>query len=882
MSTFSLRSVSPAEQTAIRGQLGQLGLKLDRTSRELDTAALSGTALDPAALEAAAKAQGRPGELDLALVKKLIQAAHPPSAADQQQMIAARAGQQNLVQRTDTVADELFALSTGAALPSKAELGKLEARTTKIKQELDSLWLDEQRLRWLEPSEIAAIGSSASSLVKALAAFQERASTLVLGEATPPLPTYAQLLSTLNRNGLDIGAWAGHFLGDAAYFPQASAACRQDHLALFGLDPATFDAHFEVVRSEGYTRSEPAIRTTKPIDLDLSGRGLSSIGYADWLEHKGDLNLAGNELEGTWALPQLIHGSLSLADNAFQDLGSAFGEPIRIEGDLDLSNNKNLSSLESFTKIEVGGDVSLVGIPATYLPAELSEHLVFGGKLILHASQHGLIDSAQDQGYPVVVVGEDHPAPPFVLPADPAAMLKDVEATSLLEPSQLRQLIGAVDYHERLAIADGLIPEARGEGEHAAKAYALLCRLSHAAAIAVFAEEAKLIPVDPEAPIPPALLALPTWKLQALANPVSELDHEFDAAHTKPSFQYPPAPHFATPRATRLLDLLLDRARQGAPITQSVYVLDGADRCRAALEIIAHQVESVREDKGLSWVKVKGAAGERQASELWSGLPEQVLSDPKEMARIAQRLPKNKAFARLLETQARHLDLLGLAIIREQLTVLADPSPALASALAAVRGLTQASTLKEAQAAVSSIRAQLSALNDIERGALLQEVDSQDVLVLAKGGEGRVRLELAGLGLELLAGLEGDRQSRAATRVAELAVELLYQHPAIGAQAEAHANAVFDALQGSTLGDTLVRLNWALAPHPRGKAVLERQLDRLVATATEPESIYAMAATRYSQVIMPRKDALLAKLMGLPAQGDLGAAVARVLERLGA
>lgn len=885
MTTFSLKSVSPAEQTAIRGQLGQLGLKVDRSMRELDSAALSGTALDPAALEAAAKAQGRPGELDLALIKKLVQAAHPPSAVDQQRIIAAQAVQQNLIQRSDSVADELFALSSNATLPTKAELGKLEARATKIKQELDSLWLDEEKLGWLEPAQIAAIGSSASNLVKALAAFQERASTLVLSAAEPPSPTYAQLLSTLNRDGLDIGGWAGCFLDDAAYYPEASRACRQDQLALLGLDPATFDAHFTIVPHEGYTRTEPALRTQKPIDLDLSNRGLSYLGYADWLEHSGDLNLAGNALGGTWGLPLLIHGSLSLADNAFEELSSGFSQTIRVEGDLDLSGNRNLRSLEGLASIEVSGDINLIGVPATSLPSELSEQLVLGGKLILHASQHGLIESAQERGYQVAIVGEDHPAPSWPLPADPAALLKDAEAVALLEPAQLRQLIGAVDYHERLAIADGLIPEARGEGEHAAKAYALLRRLSHAATNAVFAEEAAQIPTDPQAPIPPELLALPTWKLEALVSPAGELDRAFDLAAIsakKPPLQYPPAPHFATPRGTRLLELLLERARQGAPITQGLQVLDGADRVRAALEIIAHQVESVREEKGLSWVKLKGSKAERPASELWSGLPSEVLSEPREMARIAQRLPKNKAFARLLETEARHLDPLALAIVKEQLAVLADPSPALASALAAVRGITRSSSLAEAQSAVAVVRAQLPSLSEIERGALLQEVDSQDVLVLAKGGDGRVRLALAGLGLELLGGLEHDRKSRAAGRVAELALELLYQHPAIGAEAEAHANAVFDALHGATLGTTLVRLNWALASHERGKAVLERQLDRLVDTASEPDSIYALAATRYSQLILPRKDALLAKLMGLPAQGELGEAVARVLARLGA
>lgn len=888
MTTFSLKNVSRAEQTAIRGQLGHLGVKVDSSAQELDASLLSGTPLDPATLEAAAKAQGRPGELDLALVKKLVEGVQPPSAADQLRIQAARATQQNMVQRAATVAEELGALSDSAELPSKAQLGKLAAQATKIQYELDSIWRDDQKLGWLEPSEVEAIGSSATKLVTALAAFEHHAAGLVQALEAPPTPTYAQLLSTLNRNGLDIGGWAGCFMGDATLFAKMSQECRQRQKELLGLDDATFDAHFSIVKQDGYSRSEPAIRTTQPIDLDLSGRGLEFLGYFDWLEHSGNLNLAGNELRGTWGLPEVIHGSLSLADNAFQELGSTFDRPVRIEGDLDLSHNRNLRSLDGHAKIEVTGDVNLVGVPATSLPSAFGESLVFGGKLILHATQHELISSAEYRGYAFQIVGEDTPETLPPLPPDPAALLKDPEAAWALEPRQLRQVIGAVDYHERLAIADGLIPEARGQGDHAAKAYRLLDRLSYQASNAVFAEEAALLPTDPKAPLPAELANLPTWKLQALIGPASELDHESELAALKAkqpkTMSYPPAPHFEMPRGTRLLGLLLERARQGEPISHKVHVMDGADRTRAALEILAHQVLSVRQDKGLSWVKLKGSPVEQLASELWTGLPAQVLSEPQELERIAQRLPKNKAFAQLLKTEARQLDLLRAAIVDEQLAVLAEPRPALAAALTAVRGITPASTPEQAAGAVALIRKQLPMLSEIERGALLQDLDSQDVLVLAKAGPGpaigEVRLTLAQLGLELYSGLDYDRKTRAAQRVAEQAVELLYNHPTIGPAAEAHANAVFDALHGATLGQTLVKLSWVLGQHDRGKLVLERQLDRLVDTATEPESIYALAATRYSQLIMPRKEALLAQLKSLPAQGDLGEAVARVLERL--
>lgn len=884
MTTFSLKNVSRAEQTAIRGQLGHLGVKVDSSAQELDGAALSGTPLDPAVLEAAAQAQGRPGELDLALVKKLVEGVQPPSAADQLRIQAARATQQNLVQRAGTVADELGALSSSAELPGKAQLGKLAAQATKIQQELDSIWRDDKKLGWLEPSEVEAIGSSATELVTALATFEHHAAGLVQALEAPPTPTYAQLLSTLNRNGLDIGGWAGCFLDDSTLFAKTSQKCRKTQKKLLGLDDATFDAHFSIIKQDGYSRSEPAIRTTQSIDLDLSGRGLDFLGYFDWLEHTGDLNLAGNELTGTWGLPELIHGSVSLADNAFTELGSGFDRPVRIEGDLDLSHNRNLRELEGHAELEVTGDLNLVGIPATYVPSTFEDRVKVGGKLIIHASQPDLISSAQERGFKVEIVGEDHPAQPFALPSDPAALLKDPEAAAALEPSQLRQVIGAVDYDERLAIADGLIPEARGQGEHAAKAYRLLDRLSYKASNAVFAEEAALLPTDPKAPLPAELADLPTWKLQALVGPASELDHEAELAALKAkkpqAVSYPPAPHFEMPRGTRLLGLLLERARQGDPISRKVHVMDGADRTRAALEILAHQVLSVRQDKGQSWVKLKGSSAERPASELWGGLPAQVLSEPQELERIAQRLPKNKAFAQLLKTEARQLDLLRAAIVEEQLAVLAEPGPALEAALTAVRGITPASTPDQAKSAAASIRQQLPKLNEIERGALLEDLDSQDVLVLAKGGPamGGVRLTLAQLGLELLTGLDYDRKTRAAQRVAEQAVELLYNHPST--QAEAHASAVFDALHGETLGQTLVRLSWSLGQHDRGKLVLERQLDRLVDTATKPESIYALAATRYSQLIMPRKDALLAKLKSLPAQGDLGDAVARVLDRL--
>lgn len=263
------------------------------------------------------------------------------------------------------------------------------------------------------------------------------------------------------------------------------------------------------------------------------------------------------------------------------------------------------------------------------------------------------------------------------------------------------------------------------------------------------------------------------------------------------------------------------------------------------------------------------------------------------MERLAQRHPAHAAFqqlyAHLLENRdttdnvfvAGGSDKLRTAIMEEHIAVSKAPRPALADALTAVRSVNAKSTPAEAHRAAAAVRAQAGALTSEERGALLQDVYTQDRLHLAPRADGRTRLALAEVAGELLHTLDDDRRKLMTSDLLHVGVDLLYNHPEAADGAKALLDRTYDGLEGRRLGWLLSSFSGPLTRHEAGRAVVERQLDRLVATATEPSSILALESlSGRTRLLQPRKDDLLAHLGDAVVEGDLAKPHADLVRRL--
>src|SRR5204863_386989 len=162
-----------------------------------------------------------------------------------------------------------------------------------------------------------------------------------------PSPTYLKLIDDLREDALNVGGWTRAFTRADDIYQDRLAGLRTDAVTAFGRDEAWFDRHFEIERGEKYHRPEPKLATRERIDLDLSGRGLKSVVGDRWMLHRGDLDLSDNELRSRFAVPEHVEGSVSLANNALRDLRAGMRRrQLVIDGNLDLSNNKNLRSLD--------------------------------------------------------------------------------------------------------------------------------------------------------------------------------------------------------------------------------------------------------------------------------------------------------------------------------------------------------------------------------------------------------------------------------------------------------------------------------------------------------------------------------------------------------
>lgn len=902
MTTFKLAGRSSAEEVAMRGLLAQHGVSIGRDATTLEATTLTGPKVDASALEKATLGRAEPLELNLDVLRKLLLGGKRLDVDQKHAREVSRATLASTLELSRASAEELSTLAT-AGFPSKEALGKLEARTRKLKSQLDDLSRDETKLAWLEVGDFGKIAAAGSTVVAAHADFQRALATHLEAGAPPPGPVYAQLLEQLRDDALNVGGWSAVFLDDLTRAARDTQSTKAELGKVLGLDAAALEQHFVFEPSPAYPR-EISFRTKGTLDLDRSGQGLNYlVGLQAWTHHRGNLDLSDNLLATSWDLPGKLEGNLSLADNAYADLSCFRDRPIEVVGDVDLSRNKNLRRLDGLSELHVTGNLDLRGIPARSLPFE---DLTIGGKIILDAAQTSLIDSAKRKDLAVEIVGT--PLAPFVVPADPLALLRDVDKASRLTSDQLREVMLAVEPEARLTqLAEELLPLAAGDDEQARRALGLVGRYDHEVSARWLAAEVAQIPTDPATPMPAALTTLPMWKLESLAHRAQTADMDALRKGPRPprADTFPPQSPLHYPRSERVIEVLLERGRAGevvdvqrTPLTRAWANVGDSEHAvhrsqDAAFELILRGLQGVRLDKGELYTKLAWSSEEVPASVLFQGF-KGYASSYVALERLAQRHPEHTAFQQLYDHLLDHkdnsgnvfvaggTDALRTAFTHEHIALTRAPSAPLAAALEAVRGVTRTSTPAQAQAAAQTIRAQLPSLSNEQRGALLQDLYTQDRLYLTPRGDSQVRLPLADVARELLLSVDDDRQRLMSGPLMHLGVDVLRNDPTATAQATALLDATLDGLDGRRLGWMLTSFGGPLTKHEAGQPVVTRQLDRLLATATEPSSLIALEfLSGRSRHLDPLKAQVLERLGDASFDGDLAKVHADLVRRMG-
>ncbi len=597
-------------------------------------------------------------------------------------------------------------------------------------------------------------------------------------------------------------------------------------------------------------------------------------------------------------LPDLVEGSVSLANNAIRDLQTFYDHSVEITKDLDLSHNKNLRKLDGLEDAKIGGDVNLVGVPAQSLPAGLA----IGGKLILDSSQTSLIRAAEHRKIAHQVVDQQGHQP-FQIPADPGALLVDPARSTKLSNDELRAVVLAIPAEQHAPLAATLMSRIAGAGLEAKEAFRAVGLLDHELAQQRLATELALIPADPQAPLPPELLALPPWKLRALCRMAASEDlrqHQHDPDHTS---HFPLTRLLKTPRADRILEVLLDQARSGQsvsfleiPLPHGQYgygALGHLSRDRAApqkWEILARDLQSVRMEKGELYLKVKSHPAELPAAELFRGFagrPEAYLA----MESVAQRYPKNEAFLStyrfLLEntfsdsaTNRSTAQRTRQALVEEQLLALADPSPALSQAMQKVEQLGRRTTEPEAKAIAAAATKGLRQLGEHERGAVFHAILRQDAAELSRGDSPQARsvmLEVAG---QIFRGLSSEQRQAFLEPLIFATVDQLFNQPTEAAPAQARFAAALASVPASLRAYTLFEFKGPLGIGGPGKEALDRGVKELIGALPDVEVATALRNSGWWYSLTPYRAELAAKLATIKVDGELAVQLRPILEHL--
>lgn len=870
MTILPTQGRSIGERNAIKAWLKEHGAG---DSQEIDTTKLAGTGIDGDKLIAQASRVA----IDLVVLKGATQPGARSDLDEKQSIAAAKLALRNTTKLSESVTADLAGL-TSAGVPDKAALTKLAAKADALRREAERFSQGERHLAWLTPKDQQELRSHGQALEAAYLAFAFHLAEAINLKGEAPGPSAARTLEQIRSDLLNVGSWANMLVPDETKLAAKQAAESQRLQALLGLSAAQVKEHFEASTDRWGGLS---LQTSKPLDFNLGSRQLTEVmSDATWTSHRGNLDLSDNLIDSAWVLPDRLEGSASLASNALRDLGSFGFHPVEITGDLDLSNNKNLRSLEGLEQATVGGDVRLVGVPAQSLPTELN----IGGKLIFDASQTSLIAEASYRQLAYQVV--DQPGyKPFQLPADPAAALLDAAQTAPLTRDQLGAVVRATPNTKREELAAILAPRIQGSGLEAQEAFRAVGILDYK--VKRLAAELALVPADPDQPLPKEIRELPTWKLLALSRIATSEDlrgHHHAAGFPEPSL---------TPRADRIIDVAVELARAGTSIGYADVMLPSwfqrndkrLHRTTAQQwEILALDLKSVRLEKGELYLQLRSRAKEIPAALLFSGFSG---GDAMFAAieSVAQRYPKHEPFLstyRFLADNAQHRSSIGAglaqALAQEEILALADPSPRLAAAIAKVDQLDRSTTASAAEAIAGAVTKGQKQLGEHPRGALFRAILRQDTAELSRGSDPRARsvmLNAAGL---LFGSLSAEQRSVYAERLTFATVDQLNNQPTEAAVAEARFQGTLAALPPHQQAHLLYKFREALLL--KSKHTFDRGVLGLIDALPDVAVAKALRGSGLRYALSDHRDALAAKLATFKLEGEVAEQLKPLLEQL--
>jgi hypothetical protein len=682
-------------------------------------------------------------------------------------------------------------------------------------------------------------------------------------------------------------------------------------------EPAALRAHARHVRSaralgRGHVRPRARGRAGLPRRgravrrAGGSNRGRTHLlgGLGAWREHDGHLNASGNALAGPWGLPAHTKGDLDLSRNAFEDLRAFDLRPIRVDGTLDLSHNPNLRNLSLLQHLDVGGDLILVGIPATRFADAWDVKPKVGGKIVLHPSQAELIEECRYHQLPHRVL-EDPAYQPFVAPSDPEAWLLGLTSDRFPKERDLLSVLKGMNLYGdpavRASLSAKLVPRCRDADPRVARAaIALLRTVDHDAIKAVAMGLAARIPADPLAPAgaelrqtASPLLGLAIGEVWLAERHAALAEDEAEGGARYPSWATP------MPKTERIALELVRRAEAGEPVPMNALLRqldDEVDRARdgdsvlpeAAVRMVAAQLADVTTVKGELRLHTK--AGETFTLDEALGEVRPYSSTWDAFERALRRAPHDAQLAKLYDL----LKSPGLSSVlyvgrddrakrfEAELAVRRAPSPALAGALDTARALSRHTQPADVRPALDGLVAGAPKLEANERVAVLQELVTADVHELRHHPSNDVRVAWALAAGALVRALP-EGHGELVGQVLERFREQLTNAPA-EAEAAGLDRAMVDVLHaipsGSTRGHFVALHARALDKTALGRATLTRFFDETIARAGDATRTDAerhedfTALGRVTGCLIPvitkaRTAGVVEGLQGLALGGDL-------------
>ena len=913
MTTLKLAGATRAEDSAMRGLLEQHGVKVGRYDDEIDTAKLKDAGIDVDKLE---KSGG--GALTLETLRKatFVDGVKPRADVARKQSVESAQLAVDNVQQLMTSATASLAASTesmaSGALPDRQTLTKLASMMRSTKYAIDNLAHDGASLLHIQPEQSQSILQKAGALVAAHSPWAKAAGFAVQSQSDLRMATTVERTAAdMNSAAINIAAYAQYFAPKIDTYAEDAAQARTDVIEAAGKDAAWFDATFELSQGDGYAgQPRPSIKTKGSVDIDMSGRALGRVGgYRVWTEHTGNLDLSNNMFPAGHGIPERVHGSLNLSNNAMQSMRN-FGR-LHIDGDLDLSNNRHLRHLYGLKHIEIGGNLNLVGVPES----DFDLHPNFSGKVFVDPANQRNAEMAVEgtKGGEVVVVGkvvaEAHPK----FEGDPNAFHLDIDAVWNADAVTLRTASRALKYEERDGIATQLaaIEVSPNDIGQLRKVAFAASRVKFDLADEIGTKVTSLIPTDQAAPLPEVLANYSTEDIEWVASQAFHLDSEdrgakLDAGDKTPSY----GGVSKSARQARMVAELRTRFDAGETLRYGYGVLSsrwedsgtfgGNTTARdLSVAVLAKQIKSTSMDKGvLMLTNTEGAT--KPVYEYFRDFTLQ----PENLAaihRVMQRDPHNEVLQQIHDHLIDHqyasngtVALIGkddmAALVNNNIDQLRAPSKPLATALAQARGLDRFASAEEAKAQIAGLGAAFDGLNSEERLVLHEDVATQHLYELRHHPDFDVRAASVGLQVKMCCTLEDGRAGQM-LRTMEQLTELAYQGEGREAElAPMFARLISNQSNGRATSWLYSTVSHNLEKVPAGKAAKTAMIEALVERASNDGNLerQQIAAEALASLANTAQDKLNETAPNLVAQlaaiessdASIQQSVAKALEKL--